>query len=499
VAFNAFDFIVFFPLVVFMFYVLPHRFRWILILMASSVFYMVFSWQCLVVIYGIITVNYCLGIGIHKKNGQTRKILFRAGIILNILILVFFKYFNYLNIDLQKVSRFFNLNYPDRFILIIFPIGLSFLTFSAISYLADVNKKAIRCERHLGIFVSYFLFFPKMMQGPIERAGNVLPQFYKKHDFTYENATEGMKLMAWGFFKKLVIADWLAPFVSYGYASAEGQSGLILLLSSIFFAIQIYADFSGYIDIATGSARILGFNLTPNFRRPYLSDSIKEFWNRWHISLSSWLRDYLFLPIAYSLSRKLKKDSYLKMRADKWIYVISTFITFIVCGIWHGVGWTYVFWGGLFAFYLSFALLTKKFRKMATKKLGLNRNPHILKGIKILSTFVLVDFAWIFFRADSLSNALTVIRRLLHGWSFSLINSSLSAINQYGLNKKQLLAGVAFAGVMFLVDVLTEKKYIFQRIREQPLLVRWGIYYFITYVILFFGASGSKPFIYSRF
>ena len=497
--FNSFEFIAFYPLVVFLFFILPHRFRWILLLTASSVFYMVFSWQYLIVIYVIIAINYCLGIGIIKKNGHTREALFRVGIILNILILVFFKYFNYLNIDLRKFSRFLKLNYPDHFIQIILPLGLSFFTFSAISYLVDVKKKAARAERHPGILASYFLFFPKMMQGPIERTGNVLPQFYKKHEFTYENATEGMKMMAWGFFKKLVIADWLAFFVNAVFASPAEQAGLILLLASVFFAIQIYADFSGYMDIALGSAKILGFKLTPNFRRPYFADSIKEFWNRWHIGLSSWLRDYLFLPIAYSLSRKIKKESYLNIRADKWIYIVTAFVTFIVCGVWHGVGWTYLFWGGIFGFYLSFALLTKKFRKIANKKLGLTRNPRIYKAVKVLTTFILIDFAWIFFRANSLSDAFTIMRRLFYDWSFPLTKSSLSAINQYGLSRRQLLAVVFFTAVMFFADILSEKKDILQRINEQPLLVRWGIYYFITYIILFFGTAGSKPFIYFRF
>ena len=497
--FNSFIFFIFFPLVVLFFYLTPQRIRWALLLVASCVFYLAFSVNYLLVLLIISLLNYFIGIGIVSGDGKIRKSVYFSGIILNLLILVCFKYWDFLLVDLQKTARLLHLNYPENVIRIILPLGLSFFTFSSISYLIDIKRKTIPAEKHIGILASYFLFFPKLMQGPIERAGRVIPQFYQRRSFQYSDSIEGLKLMAWGFFKKLVIADRLATFVNDVYAHPEQSNGLILFIATLFFAFQIYADFSGYTDIAVGAAKILGFDILQNFRRPYLAITVRDFWNRWHISLSQWLRDYLFLPTAYFISGKLKKDQYLALKTDKWIYIFATFVTFTICGIWHGVGWTYVGWGGLFAFYLSFGMLTDKLRKKVNRKSKLTKRRKLFRFIQVITTFLLVLFAWIFFRAASVTQALTIIRDLFHGWSFPGIVRAINSLAMHGLNEIEVV--VAFVSIAFLVfiDILSEKKEIWVRIAEMPLLLKWGIYYLLIISILVFGVFENRQFIYLQF
>lgn len=497
--FNSFVFFIFFPLVVLFFYLTPQRIRWALLLVASCVFYLAFSVNYLLVLLIISLLNYLIGIGIVSGDGKIRKSVYFSGIILNLLILVCFKYWDFLLVDLQKTARLLHLNYPENVIRIILPLGLSFFTFSSISYLIDIKRKTIPAEKHIGILASYFLFFPKLMQGPIERAGRVIPQFYQQRSFQYSDSIEGLKLMAWGFFKKLVIADRLATFVNDVYAHPEQSNGLILFIATLFFAFQIYADFSGYTDIAVGAAKILGFDILQNFRRPYLAITVRDFWNRWHISLSQWLRDYLFLPTAYFISGKLKKDQYLALKTDKWIYIFAAFVTFIICGIWHGVGWTYVTWGGLFAFYLSFGMLTDKLRKKLNRKSGLTKRGKLFRFIQVITTFLLVLFAWIFFRAASVPQALSVIRDLFHGWSFPGIVGAINSLTMHGLNEIEVVVAFVSIAVLVFIDILSEKKEIWVRIAEKPLLLRWGIYYLLIISIIVFGVFENRQFIYLQF
>ncbi len=497
--FNSFIFFIFFPLVFLLFYLTPQKIRWALLLIASCVFYLAFSVNYLLVLLVISLLNYFIGIGIVSNDGKIRKSVYFSGIILNLLILACFKYYAFLIVDLQKTAHFLHLNYPANVIRIILPLGLSFFTFSSISYLIDIKRKIILPEKHIGILVSYFLFFPKLMQGPIERAGRVIPQFFQQRSFDYSNSIEGVKLMAWGFFKKLVIADRLATFVNDVYAYPEQSNGLILFIATLFFAFQIYADFSGYTDIAVGAAKILGFDILRNFRRPYLAISVRDFWNRWHISLSQWLRDYLFLPTAYFVSGKLKKNSYLAMKTDKWIYIFATSVTFVICGIWHGVGWTYVTWGGLFAFYLSFGMLTDKLRKKLNRKSGLSKRGKLFRIIQVITTFLLVLFAWIFFRAASVSQALIITRNLFHGWSFRLIIPAIKSLTMHGLTEADLFIAFASIALLVFIDILSEKKEILIRIAEKPLLLRWGIYYLLIISILVFGVFENRQFIYLQF
>jgi D-alanyl-lipoteichoic acid acyltransferase DltB (MBOAT superfamily) len=497
--FTSFPFVVFFPVVILIFYLLPSRFRWVFLLVASAFFYWVFSWQCLMLLLGMSLLNYFIGIRILNKDGHIRKHIYVSGILLNILCLVFFKYFNSFGPHLRLIADSLHLYYPDSVLNIIFPLGISFFVFTAISYLIDIKKKVIQPEKNPGILVTYFLFFPKLIQGPIERAGNVIPQLKGNPKFSYEDVSSGLKLMAWGFFKKLVIADRLAVVVNGVYADPGKYNGLTLVTATIFFAFQVYADFSGYTDIAVGASRILGIRIMQNFHAPYLSVSIKDFWNRWHISLSQWLRDYLFLPVSYAVSRRMKNDRYLGVKTELWIYLQAAFVTFLICGIWHGVGWNYIVWGMLFALYLSFAQFTIRQRKRINKSIGLAGKPRLLKFIQIITTFSLVTFAWIFFRAGNLQEAFLVIGNSFQGWSVQGLTDSVQVISGFGLTFNEFLIAVVSVSLLMFADRLSKKTPIEIYILHRPVLLRWLLYYAILVVIILYGVFEKRPFIYQQF
>jgi len=298
----------------------------------------------------------------------------------------------------------------------ILPLGLSYVTFTILSYQIEVKRKTIQPEKHFGYFSLYILFFPKIAQGPIEKPQRLIPQLHQSHSFNYPIVVEGLKLILWGYFKKLVVADRLAIYVDAVYNNSEHHTGPTFIIATIFFAFQIYADFSGYTDIALGSAKLFGFDLTNNFRRPYFATSVKDFWDRWHITFSIWLRDYIFLPFAYFLSHQMNKQKYLNVSSDKWIYMIAILVTFAICGIWHGVGWTYLIWGLLFGTYLTYSNWTREFHKRIRKQFHIRKTSRPYLIYKTIVTFLLVSFAWIFFRATSTIEAFRIIKSI---FSFS--------------------------------------------------------------------------------
>jgi D-alanyl-lipoteichoic acid acyltransferase DltB (MBOAT superfamily) len=371
----------------------------------------------------------------------------------------------------------------------ILPLGLSYITFTVLSYQIEVKRKTIQPEKHLGYFSLYLFFFPKIAQGPIERPQQLIPQLHQSHDFNYDMVVNGLKLMLWGYFKKLVVADRLAIYVNAVYNNSEHHNGTTLIVATIFFAFQIYADFSGYTDIALGSAKLFGFNLTNNFKRPYLATSIQDFWNRWHISFSTWLRDYIFLPLAYSLTNKMKKQKYLYVSADKWIYLIAIMVTFAICGIWHGVGWTYLFWGILFGVYLTYSNWTKDFHKNIRKRFHIRKTSNFYILYKISITFILVLFAWIFFRADSLNGAFYIIKKIFtsSGSVFYEIPSNLI---------------FAVIGIISLIIIDLKREYYNDRLsvlyNKNPFVRIAGIL-FIVIVILLIGVLNGGQFIYFQF
>jgi D-alanyl-lipoteichoic acid acyltransferase DltB (MBOAT superfamily) len=398
--FNSWQFLIFFPIVVTAYFLLPYRFRWMLLLGASYYFYMCWKPEYALLLVLSTVIDYCAGLQMGKATSR-RKRRFYLGVSLssNLGILFLFKYFNFLNASARAVFDHFNIFYNVPLCELLLPVGISFYTFQTLSYSIDVYRGAIAPEKHLGMFALYVTFFPQLVAGPIERSTSLLPQFYRQHDFDRQRVIDGLKLMLWGFFKKIVIADRLAVYVNQAYNHPAGASGIDLLVATYFFAFQIYCDFSGYSDIAIGAAKVMGFELMENFRRPYLSKSIAEFWQRWHISLSTWFKDYLYIPLGGN-------------RVAKWRWGCNLFIVFFVSGLWHGANWTFVIWGALHGFYLVFSILTNGIRSKLLQAFCLDRLKGLVQVSRILVTFHLVLFAWIFFRANNLTEAFLIIEKI---------------------------------------------------------------------------------------
>ena len=342
-----------------------------------------------------IVIDYFAGILLEKTSGKRRKVYLISSLIANIGVLAIFKYYNFLNNNLSEFLNSLGYNNTIPNLSIILPIGLSFHTFQAMSYTIEVYRGNQKAERNFGIYSLYVMFYPQLVAGPIERPQNLIHQFYEKHSFEYERVVEGLKLMLWGLFMKLVIADRLAIYVNAVYNNSEQHSGITLLVATVFFAFQIYCDFAGYSNIAIGAAKVMGFNLMTNFNRPYFSTSISEFWKRWHISLSSWFKDYLYISLGGN-----------RVSIPRWY--INLFIVFVISGLWHGANWTFIIWGALNGFYLVFAILTEKLRKRINHAMYIDRLPRLQNLLQIAITFSLVCLAWVFFRAGSSHEAFKI-------------------------------------------------------------------------------------------
>ncbi|MCC7232509.1 MAG: MBOAT family protein [Bacteroidia bacterium] len=384
--FNSLAFLFFFPVVTIGYFLLPHRIRWSWLLLASCYFYMFFKPVYILILFFTIAVDYGAGIWIEKsRDKKKRKLLLIASIIANTGVLAFFKYYNFINTVIGDA-----LGIPDHSGLfpalnILLPVGLSFHTFQAMSYTIEIYRGRQQAERHAGYYALYVMFYPQLVAGPIERPYQLLPQLREKHFFDYDRISSGLRRMLWGFFKKMVIADRLSVIVNTVFAHPGEYHGFPVLWGVIFFSIQIYADFSGYCDIALGSARVMGFNLMENFRFPYFSRSIREFWQRWHISLSTWFRDYVYIPMGGN-------------RQGGFRGIFNIMIVFMISGLWHGAGWTFVVWGAIHGILL---LVTRAWPFPIPAWAGR------------LATFFSVTLAWIFFRASTFSDAITLLKGII--------------------------------------------------------------------------------------
>ncbi|HEY8931263.1 MAG TPA: MBOAT family O-acyltransferase [Mucilaginibacter sp.] len=392
--FNSLHFVAFFIIVCSVYFLLPHKHRWLWLLLSSCYFYMVFLPIYILILGSTIVVDYFAGILIEKNTGRKRKMYLVMSLVANIGVLAVFKYYNFLN---QNISVLLNsVGYHNTIpnLSILLPVGLSFHTFQAMSYTIEVYRGNQKPERHFGIYALYVMFFPQLVAGPIERPQNVIHQFYEKHNFDYYRIVEGLKMMLIGYIKKLVIADRLSIYVNAVYNNPDKHSAVTIVVATIFFGFQIYCDFSAYSEIALGTAKILGIDLMVNFRRPYFAKSIQEFWSRWHISLSTWFRDYLYIPLGGN-----------RVTVARWC--LNIFIVFMVSGLWHGASWTFVIWGALHGVYSVCGILFKK------TKLGVFSESNVFaRIISNIFVFGLVCFAWIFFRANSIHDALLLCSRL---------------------------------------------------------------------------------------
>lgn len=487
--FNSLHFLIFFPIVTVLYFLLPHRFRWQLLLAASCYFYMVFKPVYILILAFTIIVDYTAAILIENSEGRPRKLLLLASILANVGVLAFFKYYNFFNQSLRDLLGMAGLALPVPPLLeILLPVGLSFHVFQSLSYTIEVYRGHQKAERHFGILALYVMFYPQLVAGPIERPQNLLPQFREKHYFDYERVVAGLQLMLWGFFKKVVIADRLAPLVNAVYNDPHSYQGISFIMATVLFAFQLYCDFSGYSDIALGSAQVMGFRLMKNFDRPFLSRTISDFWKRWHISLSSWFRDYLLFS--------------LEGNRIKWRFYLNLFLTFLVSGLWHGAKWTFVLWGAINGCYLILGAMWRDAfgrRNQAQAEKGWLRWPvHVAS---VLWTFALFCFSLIFFRANSLADASYIITHLLDGVGSLALDSHF--IQMFVLLKTSRLdfaVSLSALTLLFAVEILQYRYDLRELFQQQRIWLRWVLYY-AGIIAIFLSATINEPqrFIYFQF
>lgn len=475
--FNSIDFAIFLPIVFFLYWFVTNKFillQNLLVVVASYIFYGWWDWRFLSLIFFSTVLDYSIGILLHKEeNPIKRKVFLWTSLAINLGFLGFFKYYNFFLDNFITAFSFFGVQINPNTLQIVLPVGISFYTFQTLSYTIDIYNKKLKPAKNFITFAAFISFFPQLVAGPIERATNLLPQFYKKRFFEHDKAIDGLRQILWGFFKKVVIADNSAQIANEIFNNSSDYSGGTLLLGAIFFAFQIYGDFSGYSDIAIGTARLFGFNLKQNFAFPYFSRDIAEFWRRWHISLSTWFRDYLYIPLGGS-------------RGGTAMKVRNTFIIFVVSGFWHGSNWTFIVWGALNALYFLPLLLLNKNRVNTGIVAEKNSLPSLRELYQITTTFGLTVLAWIFFRAKDLDHAFQYIQGI---FSYSALTKPIV-----------IPTATIFLVLFFLLIewIHREKQYGLQFHKKTPQIIRWTVYFVLTFTIAIFWGKGSS-FIYFQF
>jgi len=476
--FNSIDFAIFLPIVFILYWFVTQKHLKIqnaLIVLSSYVFYAWWDYRFLALIIISTLVDYFVGIQLHRKDKQSiRKLLLLTSIAVNIGLLGFFKYYNFFIDNFTTAFSFLGSEIQPNTLNIILPVGISFYTFQTLSYTIDIYKKKLEPTKDIVSFAAFVSFFPQLVAGPIERATNLLPQFYKKRHFEYKRAVDGLRQILWGLFKKVVIADNCAQFVNIIFDDYASYSGSTLLLGAVFFAFQIYGDFSGYSDIAIGTARLFGFNIKQNFAFPYFSRDIAEFWRRWHISLSTWFRDYIYIPLGGS-------------RGTTWNQIRNVLVIFLVSGFWHGANWTFIAWGLLNALYFLPLLLFKRNRTHTNVVAEHSMLPNMREGLSIVATFLITVLAWIFFRADTMTQAMDYIMHLLDTSLFTIPEIRPSFL-------------LLFIVLFLIIEWLGRRQlYAIEALwTKYPRVLRWTIYYSIALLIFLYGGK-EQEFIYFQF
>ncbi len=497
--FNSLQYVLFLPIVIGIYFLLPHRFRWILLLAASYFFYMCWnvSYAALIAISTLITFASGLLIGrenekltkgmqSEQKAKQHKHIWVALSFTINLAILAFFKYSPMVLRTIGDVSAFIgkSVTVPDfRYLL---PVGISFYTFQALSYTMDVYRGTIKPSRSIGKYALFVSFFPQLVAGPIERSSHLLPQFDRVMKFDIVRARKAFLLILWGMFKKVVIADRIAPTVDQVFSNVGANNAVTYIVAAFLFAIQIYCDFSAYTDIAIGSANIMGFDIMKNFRRPYFSKSISEFWHRWHISLSSWFRDYLYIPLGGS-----------RVKKARWIFNIM--VVFVVSGLWHGASWSFVLWGALHGTYLVIGRLSRPLKDRALDKLNIRKDHKLIAFISGLITFALVCIGWIIFRADSIADAWIMIRGIFEFGSYAA--SAPATLSLLNLSVNDLAFIVLSCVILLCVQIMQTKVSIREYLERRAWPVRWVVYICLIFGIILLGyyGLGDSSFIYFQF
>ncbi len=482
--FNSYYFLLFFPVVTVLYFLCPAAWRWLLLLVASCVFYMVFRPVYILVLFAIILVDYCCGIMISEARDRNKGWWLFASIVANLGILFVFKYFNFFAENVNHLlGGAFGLASIPLFDIAL-PIGLSFHTFQAMSYTLEVYRGRQKPERHLGIYALYVLFYPQLVAGPIERPQNMLPQFHERKVFSYDGVVQGLQMMIWGFFKKVVIADRIAQFTGPVFKTPGNYHPVVMLFAIVFFSFELFCDFSGYSNIALGAAQVMGFKLMVNFNWPFSARSVSEFWRRWHISLSTWFNDYLFSPMLVHF-----RDW------GVWAVAIATLVTFLLSGLWHGADWKFVVYGGLHGMAVCYEVLTKNVRKAFFARL-----PKMLGTIiGVAFTFSFVTFAFVFFRADSIGDAIFMISKVPYAFT-----RLIPALMHYRAVCWPISFGrtlVCMGAIVFLLAAQYADKHVALGaiLAGRSRYARWAVYYCFVLLIIYAGVFENRQFIYFQF
>lgn len=480
--FNSLSFAIFLPIVFIVYWALPHKWRWVVLFVSSYYFYMSWNVKYVVLILFTTFISYACAIGLERaEEKRKKKILIVSTMVASLGCLFFFKYFNFASESIAGILNCFSLQVHPVTLKLLLPVGISFYTFQTLGYVIDVYRGEVKAEKNFGKYATFIAFFPQLVAGPIERTKNLMPQILEEHRFDYEKAAAGLRLMAWGFLKKMVIADTIAASVDTVYDSLRLYKGFPLLVVSILFSIQIYCDFAGYSDIAVGTAKLFGIDLMKNFDSPYFATSVRDFWNRWHISLSSWLRDYVYIPLGGNRVSKAR---------NAW----NLIVTFLISGLWHGANWTYVVWGGIH----GLAQVAEKFL-LQKKKKEQQKPGGIRWWTSVLITFVFATFTWVFFRAETIGDAFYVFGNMFQG----ITNPALyvSQIDVYlGIDKLTLIGMVLSIGMLLVFDYYSLTVDVLEKLKEKKTVVRWSVYLiFILFLIFNIPVTSGQEFIYFQF
>lgn len=487
--FNSLDFAIFLPIVFILYWFITnknYKIQNILLLVSSYVFYGWWDWRFLVLIIFSSFIDYFVGLKVYKHNPiKKRKLILLISLTVNIGLLGFFKYYNFFVDSFVNAFTFFGHPVNGRNLNIILPVGISFYTFQTLSYSIDIYRRKLKPTKNIIAFFAFVSFFPQLVAGPIERASNLLPQFLKKRKFNYNLAVDGLRQMLWGMFKKVVIADNLSKLVEPIFDHTSEVSTITLLMGLALFSVQIYADFSGYSDIAIGTSRLFGFNLKINFKYPLFARSIGERWRNWHISLSTWFRDYIYIPMGGS-------------RGSKWNKFKNVLILFTISGFWHGANWTFIFWGLANGLLFAPSMLLNRNRNYL-KPISKNKIlPSFSELMQIFTTFWLIAFTYIFFRADNIQHSKLYFFSLFNNLSLNPLNFTL--LNQYSLSIQEIFRTLLFVVLMLLIEWINRDKDhgLFFSEGSKPTLFRWGTYIILTFIIIWW-AGDQETFIYFQF
>lgn len=478
--FNSLTYAVFLPLVFIIYWIIPSKYRWGILFIASYYFYMSWNPKYVVLILGTTVISYVSAILLEKaKTKERKKLIVAVAAIICLGTLFIFKYFNFVMESVSSILSVFTIKLSPITLKLLLPVGISFYTFQTLSYVIDVYRGNVKAEKHFGYYATFISFFPQLVAGPIERTSNLLPQIKSEKKFEESKALDGIKLMLWGYFKKMVIADMVGIYVNTVYENIGAYTGFTFVIVAFLFTIQIYCDFSGYSSIAIGSAKLLGIDLMDNFKSPYFSTSVKEFWSRWHISLSTWFKDYVYIPLGGNRCSKLR-------------HCMNLLITFMVSGIWHGANWTFVVWGTIHGLaQILENLFSKGISKIKKLKIG--------RFISWLVVFAFCNLAWVFFRADSLSEAIQVIVNMPQG-ILSPITYLRQGFNELGITVLRLCYIGTMISILAVVDFLNYKGQLLLKLNTKKKWMQWGVYLTLALIVILFAQKGAATeFVYFQF